>query len=130
MRDTWPRFRALGVAVVAISFATPARLRAFAEQMALPFPLLSDLDRSTYHRYGLPRASPWAVSHPRVLWRSLGLLLRERRLLCPHEDTRQLGGDFVLDRQGHVRLAHRGADPLDWPPVATLLRAVEATGRV
>jgi hypothetical protein len=41
------------------------------------------------------------------------------------EDVLQLGGDFILDREGRLAYAYRSADPTDRPAVEVLLRAVQ-----
>ena len=41
------------------------------------------------------------------------------------EDSGQLGGDFIVDRRGIVRLAYRSQDPTDRPPVSTPLAEPE-----
>ena len=39
----------------------------------------------------------------------------------------QLGGDFIVDRDGILRLAYRSRDPADRPEVTLLLETIEAT---
>jgi len=36
-------------------------------------------------------------------------------------DSRQLGGDFIVDRRGVLRFAHRSHDPADRPDIDTLI---------
>ena len=51
----------------------------------------------------------------------LKLILRGEKLLPVQGDPHQLGGDFVVDAAGIIRLAHRSKDPVDRPPVEKLL---------
>ena len=63
---------------------------------------------------------------PRV-WRDYARLLRKgARFERPkaHEDTLQLGGDFVVGRDGRLVLAFRSKGPDDRPSVDALLSAV------
>ncbi|XP_035535087.1 selenoprotein L [Morone saxatilis] len=41
------------------------------------------------------------------------------------EDIYQLGGDFLLDKEGKVLLCHPSKNPLDRPPVKDILKAVD-----
>jgi len=40
-------------------------------------------------------------------------------------DIFQSGGDFLLDRDGNVRYAHRSKDPTDRPTVTELLQQID-----
>jgi hypothetical protein len=115
----------LGPAVVAvIAFADQAELAGHRDHLGLPFPLLADPDRSLYHRFGLQRGSLRDVYSPgtlRLYWR---LLRAGRRLRRPVDDTRQLGGDFVLDRAGVLAAGFWPASPDDRPDVQQLIDAV------
>ncbi len=51
-RDGYHHLQAVGYDVVGISPDPPERLAAFREEHRLPFPLLSDLDRTVAMRYG------------------------------------------------------------------------------
>lgn len=51
-RDAWEDLAALGVAVLGVSPDAADSHRAFADKYRLPFPLLSDPDRSVMRAYG------------------------------------------------------------------------------
>jgi len=51
-RDAWNDLAALGVTVLGVSPDGAASHRAFADKYQLPFPLLSDPDRSVMRAYG------------------------------------------------------------------------------
>lgn len=51
-RDAWEELQALGVLVLGVSADDAASHRRFAEKYRLPFPLLSDPDRSVMTAYG------------------------------------------------------------------------------
>lgn len=53
-----------------------------------------------------------------------GLLRRGRTLRRPTQDTRQLGGDFVIDSRGRLAVGFRPASPDDRPSVDSLVDAV------
>ena len=57
----------------------------------------------------------------RTIWRYVRLLTSGRRWRGIQGDSAQLGGDFVVDAEGIIRLAHRSHDPTDRPDVDDLL---------
>lgn len=115
-----------GAAVVLITFTRPRNLPGYRRRLALAYPVLADETRAVYHTYGLQRGS-W-----RRVWglksvRAYGRLLRQgRRLERPSGDTLQLGGDFIVDRDGRLAYAYRSRGPDDRPSVDELLDAVRS----
>jgi hypothetical protein len=119
------RIDELGDATVAlITFTRVRNLRGYRSRLGLPFPVLADEDRAVYRAYGLGRGPWWRVYGWRTLTRYAQLLRGGRRLERPTEDTLQLGGDFVVDRDGALVFAHRSKGPDDRPEVDDLIRAV------
>lgn len=90
-----------------------------------PFPVLVDPDRSSYHAWGLERASFARIWLDPKTWSQYARLLRAgERIRTMGKDARQLGGDFVVDPDGVIaysRPQHRD----DRPPVGRLLAAIE-----
>ncbi len=122
MRD---RLDDLGDAsIAAVTFAEVERLAAHRDHLDLPFPLLADPERTVYRRFGLERAPLWRIYNPGTLRLYGQLLARGRRLRRPVDDTRQLGGDFVLDAAGRLAAAFRPRSPDDRPPIDDLVVAV------
>ncbi len=114
--------------VVLVTFTSPSALAGYRSRHDLPFPILLDPDRETYRAFGFGRAST------RRVW-SLGTLRTYARLLRrdglgslerPTEDTRQLGGDMVIDRAGTLRWGFWSEGPDDRPSVDELVAAVRA----
>ena len=124
MRDHHEQLEGLGATVLLISFGQEPQAKRWLEQTNAPFPLALDPDRRVYRAYGLERsvAKSW---HPKMIAHYLGLLLKGRKLLPIQGDPNQLGGDFIVDRQGIVRYAHPSDDPADRPSIQVLLRALE-----
>ena len=121
MRDHLAELGDAEVAVV--TFTPPERLVAYRRHLDVPFSLLYDADRSAYAAYGLGRGPWWRVYGPPV-WREYAhLLARGRRLQRPTEDTLQLGGDFVVGRDGRLAYAFFGQGPDDRPDAAQLVEA-------
>jgi peroxiredoxin len=110
--------------VALVTFTRPRNLRGFRRRLRLAYPVLADETRAAYRAYGLGRA-PW-----RSVWgvhtlRTYGRLMRQgRRPRLPTQDTRQLGGDFVVDHAGRIVYAYRSRRPDDRPAVDDLIAAV------
>ena len=100
---------ALGAAVILVAYDEPALLSAkMLHEVALPFPLLLDRTRDTYARWGMGSAGlTGAMLSPSLNWRYLKLLAKGERFLGFAPDMFQLGGDFVVDKQGTLVFAHR-----------------------
>ena len=61
---------------------------------------------------------------PSLNWRYLRLLLAGERFLGFAPDMFQLGGDFVVDRAGFIRFAHRMRNNGDRAAVSELITAL------
>ena len=110
--------------VVVVTFSEPDRLAAYHDHLALSFPILADTDRSFYRAYELGRGSLRRIYSIGTLRMYATLLLHGRRFRRPVEDTRQLGGDFVIDGAGRVAFVHNARGPDDRPSVDVLIAAV------
>ncbi len=112
--------------IALITFSDPEHLGPYQELHDLPFPILVDSDRSAYRAFGLGRASLGRVWGWRTM-RRYGQILRETgigRLTRPTEDTRQLGGDFVVAPDGTLAWGFWSAGPDDRPSVDDLIAQV------
>jgi hypothetical protein len=115
-----------GAAVAAVTFASAAELGPHRDHLELPFPLLADPDREIYRRFELGRGRLRDVWSPGTIAMYVSLLRRGRRLRRPTQDTRQLGGDFVVDSAGRLSAAFRPTSPDDRPTPDQLIAAVAA----
>ncbi len=113
----------LDAQVLLVSFGEERWARAWLQETGAPFPLLLDPERAVYRAYGL-ETSFVRVWSPKVMWHYTRRVLAGQKLQSIQGDPHQLGGDFVVDAQGVIRLAHRSRDPVDRPPVETLLAAL------
>jgi peroxiredoxin len=126
VKATKDQFKARGVSIVVISFAEPQRLARYQEHHQWPFVILTDPKRTAYDAFALNRLSWLQVFSPATLklyWR----LLRggKQREDYGKDDIYQGGGDFLIDREGNLLLAHRSRDPADRPTATKLLEIVE-----
>jgi peroxiredoxin len=117
-----------GVAIIVISFAEPERLAPYQKHHQWPFVMLADPKRIAYQAFALKRLSWFRVFSPSTL-RLYFRLLREGKKLQSYgkDDYYQAGGDFLIDRDGNILIAHRSQDPADRPPVEELLQAIDRT---
>ncbi|MGH9156285.1 MAG: AhpC/TSA family protein [Acidimicrobiales bacterium] len=122
MRDRLDEFA--DAVVVVVAFSTPDFVAAYQRERLAPLVVLVDGDRVAYGAYGLRRGSVWTVWGPKVWWAYLRLIRKGRRFQRPTGDTLQLGGDFVVGRDGRLVYAFRSADPADRPAVDDLIAAV------
>ena len=123
MRDRIDDFGDALVAVV--TFAAPDRLAAHREHLAIPFPIVADVERRLYTLLGAERAPArqvWSLGTLRMYAR---LLRSGRRLSVPTEDIRQLGADAVVGRDGRLRFLSLPATPDARPPIADLVAALD-----
>ena len=125
MRDQLERFGDAHVA--AVTFASQERLAAHRDHLTLPFPLLADPDRAIYRQFRLGRAPLRRVYNPGTLLLYAHLIGKGRKLRRPSEDTRQLGGDFVINRSGLLVRGFWPRSPDDRPSVDQLIEAVSRT---
>ncbi|MGH2809226.1 MAG: AhpC/TSA family protein [Actinomycetota bacterium] len=121
------RFQKADAAVIVVSFESAQRMTWLQKRLGLPFLLALDPQRKAYQAFGLGRASFLRTyTHPDVvLFYARALLSRHVPDLHRGQDRRQLGGDFVLDGDGIVVLAHPERGPEDRASIGELLRAVE-----
>lgn len=100
---------ALGAAVILVAYDEPALLGAkMLHEIALPFPLLLDQTREAYARWGMGRTGlTGAMLSPSLNFRYLKLIAKGERFLGFAPDMFQLGGDFLVDKQGTLVFAHR-----------------------
>ncbi len=124
MRSRYDAIKALNAEVLAIAFGTEYWARAWLAETQSPFPLLLDPAREAYRAYGAEYSlvRSWNL---KTVGRYVQLLLSGRSWRGIQGNSGQLGGDFIVDSSGIVRLAHPSYDPTDRPPVPQLLAALE-----
>jgi hypothetical protein len=120
------RIEALGGSVVVVVYDAPARVRAgLLQGLEVTVPVLVDAQRVAYRAWGLERAGFARIwLDPSVWGRYARVALHERRLPRLGTDTRQLGGDLVVDAGGVVRYACPQRRDVR-PPVLRLLAELD-----
>ena len=96
------------------------------EKNDAPNPVLADPDRHVYERFGLGRGSLHRIWNLGTMRLYAQLLRRGRKLRRPTQDTRQLGGDFVIGPDGRLAAGFWPRSPDDRPTIDALITAVTA----
>lgn len=116
------------VHVVTVSFDSPYWSRVWLKETQSPFPFLLDTERIAYGAYGL-QMSRWRSWSPANLWYYTKARWQGRKILGKRGDPHQLGGDFLIDPSGFIRLAHPSRNPADRVRVDQLLAVLSPPDR-
>ena len=122
---------ALDARVLVVSFGTLPAVQRWLSETCGEFRVGIDRDRSVYTAYGLER-SFWRSCSLRTRWFYFKAWLAGTPTHTSQgEDLSQLGGDFIVDPTGRLRLVHPSREPVDRPSVAQLLEVLTSirTGR-
>jgi hypothetical protein len=84
------------IGLIGCGFSPPEALAALAERLRWPGLFLADEQRWLYASLEMRRATLWQVYSPGTLARYALAAARGRRLPRPVEDTRQMGGDALV----------------------------------
>lgn len=105
------------------------RLAAYREHLNIEFPVLADVDRVLYDLLGAGRGSIRKVWSPGTLALYARLMLKGRRLHAPTEDTRQLGADAIIGRDGRLVRVWLPPSPDTRPSIDRIVDAVHESER-
>lgn len=114
--------------IALVTFTEPDNLDQYTRANNLSFPVLVDPDRSAYLAFGLGRGRLTRIWGWKAAKRYAQIIRRHGlgKLRVPVEDTRQLGGDFVLDAEGTLVYGFWGDGPDDRPDVDALVAAARS----
>lgn len=129
LRPHYEKIKDLNGEVVIVSFETGYWLQMWQAETQAPFPLLLDPARRAYRAFGLEQSllRSWG---PKNLWYYAKARLQGKQAHATGGDTTQLGGDFIIDAAGIVRLAYRSQNPTDRPPAPALLATFQELQKV
>ena len=124
LRQSSGMIKELNTRVAIISFGTFPGAKAWLQETAVTFEFFLDPGRKAYQAFGLERSltSSWG---PKVWFTYARLLLSGRRWRGIQGDSAQLGGDFIVDRDGIIRLAYRSHEPTDRPSNTELVSLLQ-----
>jgi AhpC/TSA antioxidant enzyme len=127
LREAAPKFRERGARIVMVGQGPADAMDEFCASHGVSdaFVCLTDPERTAYDAFGLTRRGDLGdVMGPRVLAAGIKALRYGVSLPGKGQDIRQLGGAFVIDREGGIRLAQRAATSADRATVDSLLAAL------
>ena len=110
--------------VTLISFGTTELAQVWIQETRASFQFLLDPERKAYQAYGIGYSLGRSWS-PKVWLEYARLIAKGRKWRGIQGDSGQMGGDFIVDRDGVLRLAYRSQDPTDRPAVDYLLRTLD-----
>ncbi len=106
-----------------VTMGTPAEAAELCRRYRCSFPCLSDPEAEAYRAFGLERGGVTQVITPRIIFRAAVSAFRGN-YGGTMGDIFQMGGTFVIDREGVVRYRYRNRDAADNAPVAEVLAAL------
>jgi hypothetical protein len=115
--------RDLGIQVAIVTFETAPVARSYVAETGVGWPVLIDRDRTLYRGYGMAQGRLRDIWGARTWIAYFKEFARGRLPKYSGADTRQLGGDVLIDPAGIVRFHHVGSGPGDRPSVAAILEA-------
>lgn len=110
--------------VVLISFGNTELAQAWIAETQTAFKFLLDPERKTYRAFSLDYSMRRSWS-PKVWLEYARLLAKGRKWRGIQGDSGQLGGDFIIDPEGILRMAYRSHDPTDRPAIDYLLKRLD-----
>lgn len=119
----------LDIQVKVISFAPPESVQSYLDQFGWKFEIFSDPNREVYKLFGLGRAKPWKIFHPRTVYKFVKLLIQGEKVQKAKEDEFQMGGDFLIDAEGRLLYDFRSGTPDERPTVEELLTACRSIAK-
>jgi peroxiredoxin len=123
LREAHAEFERRGASIAAVAQGTPSATASLCGRHQVPFRCFADPTREAYAAFGLGRGSVAQVMGPQVMLKATISAMRGNVGL-PGGDIFQMPGTFVIDRDGIIRLAYRGDDISDLPPVETIFAAL------
>lgn len=127
MREAAPKFGERGARVAVVGQGLPEPMDDFCASRGVDGSLLclSDPERAAYDAFGLERRGDLNdVMGPKILGAGIKAIRYGVGLPGKGQDIRQLGGAFVIDPDGSLRLAQRAATSADRATVDQLLAAL------
>jgi hypothetical protein len=118
-------FEGFNTRIAVVTFEATPFGQAYAAETKLRWPILIDQGRTLYRHYGMHRGRISDIWGFPTWWAYAKEIARGRVPRPSAADTRQLGGDVLIDPSGIVRLHHVGRGPADRPPVAAILAVLQ-----
>ena len=112
--------------VVLVTFGVKEGAKLWLQETNCPYDMLCDPDRKLYKAFSLKRLLS-KVWHTTALMYYAEQKASGRALLQPYkdieDDPHQMGGDFVINKEGKLNLIYRSKTPPDRPSFDQILRS-------
>jgi peroxiredoxin len=129
LRQQYGRIQHLGGEVIVVSFEEKEGLQRLVSGHKLPFVILLDPQKEVYNKYGMIYKDQGRVGNLGTAIAYMRMRLSGYPRQQAGTDTRQMGGDVVIDRQGVIRFIYRSQYPHDLPDAAAVLKVMTDLGR-
>lgn len=120
--------KSLNTKIVVISFGSPLRVRKYLAECGCPFDVLCDEKRELYKCLGLKTSVSrgWKIEELARPAEKLALHQKmQTRFEKEPDDPVQMGGDFILDKNGCFKLVHTMKTSTDRPTVAKIVATLK-----
>lgn len=121
MRDELPHEN-----IVFVTMSEPMLTERFKHWMHSPHLFLCDPERRLYELFNVPRTTTGGFFTAQVARRALKAYREGHRNSLSFDDQLQLGGTYILDREGDVLAAFPGKDIADNPAPETMRQLLRA----
>lgn len=118
-------FQRIGAEVVLVAYDDPQLVMTnLVRDLELPYTLLTDPSRQTYRRWGLEQATWRNFTYPGFYYNVLKLRLSGEKAIPETPGPVQMGGDFVVNREGQLTFVKYMKSFHDRAKVPVLLSAL------
>jgi peroxiredoxin len=108
LKNAYAEFEAKDTQVMAFVQSPASRLLQSGDVNAFPFPIIPDPDEKIYKLYNVGSGGLGALLAPDTLRRGIAATLKGHKQGKMEGNTWQLPGDFIVDKQGILKLARVG----------------------
>lgn len=128
MAQRYDDIRARNAEVIAIIPTDAINAGRFARSLRLPYPVLSDTPRRAFAAFGLYETTMSDLAQPEVLLRTARQFARGNiPTVNPFSSSlTQLGGVFIVDSAGIVRLGHAATPVFTYPSIDSCLAVLDS----
>ena len=110
LKNAYSEFQSRDTEVIVFVQSPASRLNASGDVSAFPFPIIPDPDETIYKLYRVGSGGLGALLAPDTLRRGLKATLKGHKQGKMEGNTWQLPGDFIVDKQGLLKLARVGTN--------------------
>ncbi|MFA6448477.1 MAG: peroxiredoxin-like family protein [bacterium] len=121
LKDAYDEFKARGAEVAAFVQSPPDTIKKSGDLSVFPFRLIPDPNETIYKLYGVAGGSFFDMLHPQTVARGIQAVAHGHKQGKMEGNQWQLPGDFIVDKEGVLKLARVGKNLADNLPPQQLL---------